>query len=127
MDFVVKTKERAYNLSAGIKWIGSDLLVAIWGGIKPHIGATAVAQPRPSLNNPNVVSATASVICFPGHKEDGLAKATSEILAATLNTKVVVTAGMHWDDISPQGIEAVIKNSEILIGLVLERISANPV
>jgi hypothetical protein len=48
-EFTVKTEEDAYNLSASVRLIGEDVLVAIWGGEKPHIGAVAVAQPRPSL------------------------------------------------------------------------------
>ena len=50
-DFSVKTAEGSYDLEASGQWLGPDLLVAIWGGEKPHIGAVAVAQPRPSLKN----------------------------------------------------------------------------
>lgn len=124
MDFTVKTNEGVYDLEAGVRLIGQDLLVAIWGGEKPHIGAVSVAQPRPSLKYPEVMSATASVICLLGHKEDELAKAASEILAAALNTSVVVTAGIHWDNISKDGIQKVIKNSQILVDLILERIAS---
>jgi len=123
-EFKVKTNEGAYDLEAGVRLIGQDLLVAIWGGEKPHIGAVAVAQPRPSLKDPEVMSATTSVICLLGHKEDELAKAVSEILAATLNTPVVVTAGIHWDNISKGGIQKVIENSKILVDLILERIAS---
>jgi len=123
-EFKVKTNESAYDLEASVRLIGQDLLVAIWGGEKPHIGAVAIAQPRPSLKDPEVMSATASVICLPGHKEDELAKAVSEILAAALNTPVVVTAGIHWDNISKDGIQRVIENSKILVDLILERIAS---
>jgi len=101
-EFKVKTNEGAYDLEASVRLIGKDLLVAIWGGEKPHIGAVAIAQPRPSLRDPAITGATASVFCFLGHKEDEPAKAAAEILAATLNTQVVVTAGMHWDNISEE-------------------------
>ena len=123
-EFNVKTNEGTYDLEASVRLIGQDLLVAIWGGEKPHIGAVAVAQPRPSLKDPEGMSATASVICLPSHKEDGLTKAVSEILAAALNTPVVVTAGIHWDNISKDGIQKVIENSKILVDLILERIAS---
>jgi len=123
MDFVVKTSEGEYELEASVRLIGQDLLVAIWGGEKPHIGAVSAAQPRPSLRDPKVTSATASVICFPAHKEDELAKAVSEILASVLNTRVVVTAGIHWDNISEEGIQKIIRNSEILVGLIMDKIA----
>jgi gallate decarboxylase subunit D len=101
-------------------------LVAVWGGEKPHIGAVAVAQSRPSLRNPEARSATASVICFPAHKEDEMAKAISQVLAAALDTKVVVTAGMHWDNLGEEGIRKVIQNGETLVNLILEALLVPP-
>ena len=119
----VKTQTGSFDLEAAFRWIGEDLLVAIWGGEKPHIGAVAVAQSRPSLKNPKAKSATASVICFTAHKEDELAKAVSEILAASLDTRVVVTAGMHWDNINDTDIAKVVKNSQVLVDMIMEAIS----
>ena len=120
-QFMLETDTGAYDLTASIRIIGSDLLVAIWGGDKPHIGAVAVAQPRPSLKDPAVTSSSASVICLVGHKEDELAKAAAEILAAALKTQVVVTAGIHWDNLSPEAIQRVVRNSEFLVDMILEK------
>jgi hypothetical protein len=120
-EFTVQTEEEAYNLSASVRLIGEDVLVAIWGGEKPHIGAVAVAQPRPSLKDPEVTSSSASVICLVGHKEDELAKAAAEILAAALETQVVVTAGIHWDNLAPEAIQRIVENSEILVDMILQR------
>jgi hypothetical protein len=120
-EFTLQTEEDAYNLSASVRLIGEDVLVAIWGGEKPHIGAVAVAQPRPSLKDPEVTSSSASVICLVGHKEDELAKAAAEILAAALETQVVVTAGIHWDNLAPEAIRQVVENSEILVDMILQR------
>ena len=119
----VKTQTGSFDIEAGIRRIGDDLLVAIWGGKKPHIGAVSAAQSRPSLKDPKAMSATASVICFPAHKEDELAKAVSEVLAAVLDTRVVVTAGIHWDNISEDGIRKVISNSKILVDIILKEVS----
>jgi hypothetical protein len=122
-EFTVQTEEEAYNLSASVRLIGEDVLVAIWGGEKPHIGAVAVAQPRPSLKDPEVTSSSASVICLVGHKEDQLAKAAAEILAAVLKTQVVVTAGIHWDNLAPEAIQHVVRNSEVLVEMILTRLA----
>ena len=121
-EFTLSTQQGSFDLSASVRLIGEDLLVAIWGGEKPHIGAVAMAQPRPSLKNPATTSATASVFCYVGHKEDQLAKAAAEVLAAALNTRVVVTAGIHWDNIKKEEIQRVIANSEILVDAILKRI-----
>ena len=121
-DFSIESNAGAYDLSAYVRLIGGDLLVAIWGGEKPHIGAVSVAQPRPSLKDPDITSATSSVFCLLGHKEDEIAKVSSEILASVLKTNVVVTAGIHWDNIDDQGIKSVIQNSEDLIDKILDRV-----
>ncbi len=44
MEFTIQTNEGEYDLSAQVRLIGADILVAIWGGEKPHIGAVAAAQ-----------------------------------------------------------------------------------
>ena len=120
-EFSVQTEEDNYNLSASVRFIGPDILVAIWGGEKPHIGAVAVGLPRPSLRDPAVISSSASVFCMVGHKEDELAKATAEIMAATLETQVVVTAGIHWDNLSQEAIQQIVQHSEILVDKIMAR------
>ena len=126
MEFTVATNTGAYDIEAGVRWMGRDLLVAIWGGDTPHIGAVAAAQPRPSLKDSAVTSASASVICYVGHKEDDLAKSAAEILAAALDTRVVVAAGIHWDNLSAEGIQSIIRNSRVLIELILKKIAQTP-
>ena len=37
MEFRIKTEAEVYRLEASVQEIGKDLLVAIWGGEKPHI------------------------------------------------------------------------------------------
>jgi hypothetical protein len=66
------------------------------------------------------MSATASVICVVGHKEDDLVKEASEFLAAALKTRVVVTAGIHWDNLDEKGIRAVKQNSQVLVKRIAE-------
>jgi hypothetical protein len=51
---------------------GDDVVVVLGGGERPHIGALAVAIPRPSLADPEQTSSTSSVITLLGHKDDEL-------------------------------------------------------
>lgn len=112
-----------YRLEASVRFVGVDLLVAIYGGEVPHIGAVAVAQPRPSLEPPHEkISASTSVICLLGHKEDELAKAAAEKLAAAVNRAVVVSAGMHWEQLDPAGIKVVESNARQIVDLILEEL-----
>jgi len=120
--FHVRTNRGEYDLEAQVRLVGDDLLVAIYGGEKPHIGAVAMAQPRPSLRDFGLTSATASVFCYVGHKEDDLAKHAAERLAARFNTRVVVTAGIHWDSLSEEGIRKVVENGKVLVDQIVERV-----
>ena len=123
MEFTLTTTEGQYDITAHVSHVGRDLLVAVWGGERPHIGAVSVAQPRPSLRDPAVTSATASTICLVGHKEDDLAKGIALALASACKTCVVVTAGIHWDDLPEEGIRAVVQNSRKIVRLILDRIA----
>ena len=125
MEIRIKTGDNVYSLEAFVKNIGNDLLVSIFGGQRPHIGAVAVALPRPSLKDPKVRSATASVFCYPGHKEDVIAKEAAERLSAALDTNVTVTAGAHWDNIDQSGIRTVLKSNRQLIEMIIKRISGS--
>lgn len=94
-------------IEAEVVPLDRDLLVILRGG-RPHIGAIGVGVPRPGLRNPKAVSASSSVLTFPGHKEDDIAKSMAQRLAAALDKKVVVIAGMHWDDLRDDQIAAVV-------------------
>jgi gallate decarboxylase subunit D len=115
---IFKTQEGNFDLTASVTKVGQDAVVVIFGGERPHIGAVALADPRQSLKNPEKISATASVLCLPGHKEDAIVKSASERLAAVANRPVVVTAGIHWDNLRESDLNQIIKNVEILIKMI---------
>jgi hypothetical protein len=111
--------EGAYALAAEAVRVGRDLVVVIRGGDEPHVGAAAAAFPRPSLDDPAKTSSTASVIAFSGHQEDLLAREAALALAAACGARVVVTAGMHWEEIDAAGIAEVQANCrELVRGLI---------
>ncbi|MFB3813479.1 MAG: proteasome assembly chaperone 4 family protein [Terriglobales bacterium] len=80
--------------------MGNDLCLVITGGTRPHLGAVAVAQVRPSLADAARLSASTSVITLLGHKEDTIARQVAHTLAARLNKNVVVCCGIHVDNIT---------------------------
>ena len=89
-----------FKIRANAMLLGKDLIVSIWGGTRPHIGAVAMAVPRPSLRDPDVTSSTSSVLTRMGHKEDEIVKRVSERLSSELGMVVVVSrarvaAGCH--------------------------------
>jgi len=119
-NIAVRTMEPDYVVEAKAVRIGPDILVYVWGGERPHIGAVAAAQPRPSLADPNKTSATASVLSYIGHKEDGIAKEMAEAISSRFKTNVVVTAGIHWDDLPSDGIQIIIDRCREITGKVLD-------
>ncbi|MDF2699804.1 MAG: hypothetical protein K0Q49_1360 [Haloplasmataceae bacterium] len=87
--------------------IGDDLCINIFGGDTPHIGCITLSVPRPSLSNANMTSATTSVLNLTGHKDDEAARYVSHTLAAKLNKNVVVTCGIHVDQITVDEIKMI--------------------
>lgn len=122
----LSTRAPEFNLTARWQKAGPDLLVLVTGGDAPHIGAVAAATPRPSLADPGRQSATASVLCFLGHKEDDLAKGLAELLASRMGVRVVVAAGAHWDGLAAAQIEMVRHNAARLGELLLKALRPGP-
>ncbi|HLO65879.1 MAG TPA: hypothetical protein VK188_02600 [Holophaga sp.] len=82
--------------------MGRDLSLSLAGGDREHIGAVALAQPRPSLSDPARTSSSVSVLTLLGHKEDELARAIAGGLAAALGVSVCVACGIHLDGLTPE-------------------------
>lgn len=106
-------------MSARILPLGADMLVVLTGG-RAHIGAVAIAQPRPSISDARMISSTSSVFTRVGHKEDIVAKAMSEELSRALNRVVAVVAGLHWDGMKAAEIGLVVE----MCGRITKRIIA---
>lgn len=120
--FSVEAKRGRFHIHAAIQEVGKDLLVALWGGTRPHIGAVGMAVPRPSLSDPKKWSATSSVHTFVGHKEDMIVKRVSEILAGRLRKSVVVTAGLHWETMTSREIKGVQQLCLRMTGRILKEL-----
>jgi len=124
INFATFSEKRGkFEVFARVDLMGSDVLVTVWGGTA-HVGAVAMAVPRPSLRDPEERSATASVFTFSGHKEDAVVKAFSEELSGRLGRHVVVAAGIHWDCLEPGEISQITEACEALkkrISLELEK------
>ena len=88
--------------------IGDDLLVTITGG-KGHIGAAALGTNAGGL-------ASSSVITTPGHRDDRVAKDAAEKLAKALKKNVVVVSGIHFDNITKEEIDEVLRLCKEMVG-----------
>lgn len=86
---------------------GSGIVVQLLGGNRPHIGATVITHPRPSLANDRTLSCNSIIIPEMGHKEDELAKPLAEKISKAMNCTVVLVAGIHIDNASLEDIQYV--------------------
>ncbi|MGC1401970.1 MAG: hypothetical protein WA974_03485 [Thermodesulfobacteriota bacterium] len=120
--FSTSIKEGRFLLQARVILVGDDLLVSIWGGTHPHIGAVALALPRPSLKDRKKTSATSSVLTVLGHKEDQTVKAVSETLSAIFKRNTVVTAGIHWDNLKAEEIKVIVRMTDKLSQKIIDRV-----
>jgi hypothetical protein len=101
-------------LEARVETVGEDVVVAVGGGERPHIGCVVLAQPYPTKGGDTEWSASCSVLTIPPHKEEPIARGIAEKLAATLGRVAVVTAGVHDDNIDAEGIATYLRLAEEL-------------
>ena len=102
--------------------LNGSMIFCVMGLQHPHVGAVALGMPRPSLKNPNKLSATSSVLTVIGHKEDELVKAFSLRTARKLGLTTLVVAGLHIDKASRQDIKSLEKNAHIALEKLLKSI-----
>jgi len=107
-------------LEARIEIVGDDLVVAIGGGERPHVGCVVLAQPHPAKGRDAGWSASSSVLTIPPHKEEPIARGVAEKLAASLGRVTVVTAGVHDDNIDANGIATYLRLAEELAEKLVE-------
>ena len=104
---LLEARRGRLSLHLGAILMGQDLAVTLSGGDRPHIGAVALSQARPSLKGDGSLGATTSVLALLGHKEDDLARALAARLAATLGASVCVACGIHLEGILPDELTLV--------------------
>ena len=105
---------------------GADLVVAVGGGERPHVGCVVVAQSHLSTREPDRIRVSSSVIAIPPHREEALARPLGEALARALGGVVTVTAGVHDDDLSPAGVAAYLELGTRLGERLLRRLRQAP-
>jgi hypothetical protein len=109
---LIRSGEGKHQVALHVVRLGEDLCLCFGGGEQPHIGAVALATPRESLRGTGERSASASVLCVTGHKDDELARALALRAASRLGRMVVVTVGLHVEAAGPEDIALLRGNCE---------------
>jgi hypothetical protein len=123
VSHIISEKQDGFEIVAMVYELSDDCLVILYGGTRPHIGAIGMAQARPSLKDPRENAATSSVFTYTGHKEDMVAKMLSEEITRRLGRNTVVVAGIHWDDLSAEGIEKIRTICRVITEKIVEKLS----
>lgn len=124
MEWIVKIKKKVagsyIEVCAGR--IGSDILLCLEGGVKPHIGCVVQAVPRLSLTGDRSGSATASVLNLTGHKDEFLCRKLAEKVSGRLGVVTVCTGGFHIDGIKKEQIKTLIEAMDEIADEIIEEI-----
>ncbi len=102
---------------------GNGLNGLLTGGGKPHVGGVVLALPRPSLSGKGW-SSDVYITPVPGHKDVDVAQTVADTLARERRCPVVVTAGIHSDDLSPEELSQIISHCATLTQAALASFKA---
>ena len=86
------------KITAQILCFDEGIHVSIYGGERPHIGAVTIGDQ----------TGAARTTQFPGHKEAAVSEQWCGALLQRGFSPVVVEAGIHYDNLSKDGIQAVL-------------------
>lgn len=111
------------SLTAWVREVGADVVVAVGGGDLPHVGCVVLAVPNPGRGKTGF-SPTSSVLTIPPHKEEPIARRVAEAVCGRLGRVTVVTAGVHENGIDLEGIEVYLRLGEELAEAVVAHLSA---
>lgn len=97
---------------------GNGLQGLLTGGEKPHVGGVVLALPRPSFSGLGW-SSDVYVTPVPGHKDVDVARTLAETLAREIRSPVVITSGIHSDNLIPSELSKIINNCKKLTQIAL--------
>lgn len=88
--------------------------VSVSGGQLPHVGAVTVVQ----------AEGECKTVQYPGHKDAAVSERWAQALAAAGYRPIMVEAGIHYDNLSREGIQAVLNLSEEMLAEALHRLQS---
>ena len=124
MEWIVRECMEAAGCSLEVSaaFVGEDILVCLQGGERPHLGCVVQTEPRESLTGDGSVSATSSVLNYPGHKDEVVCRYVAEKISRELNRRVVCTGGFHKDGINADEIREVQMAVEVVTEKLVGRL-----
>jgi hypothetical protein len=116
--FEMAVEGSPYKLEAVCVACGADLIVVVGGGERYHCGAVGLTITIPSIKEADKLTQSTYQIPVPGHKEEALAREGSLKLACRLGRNVILSAGIHEDNLSKEGIQRYTEAFYALVDLI---------
>ena len=101
--------ENDFILTANLRVIGTDVVISIEGGTHPHVGAVTMLTASKKLTTHTFPSHDGR-----RHKDGALGENVAHILQDVLQGSATITAGVHFDGISWEGIQVCLELSKKL-------------
>jgi hypothetical protein len=103
-QFEIELEDFDSQIEAVCVECGLDLIVVVGGGTRYHCGTVALTISMPSIKDPKKLTNSTYQVPVPGHKEEALAREGSLILSRSLARNVVMSVGIHVDNIAKDRI-----------------------
>lgn len=112
----VKRQFLGYEIVAQAELVGDDWHLRISGGDTPHIGALSLAW----LEEDNIIVKS---LVRPSHKDHIVGEVFAKVLAESTKCTVAVEAGIHFEQLSKDEIEEVVRITHEMLSELLNKIS----
>lgn len=112
-QFELRCSYSGRNIIAQVLQLPQGVHISLYGGDLPHIGAVGIVDQEGHCN----------VTQFSGHKEGVICKKWTSALSDAGFRPAVVEAGIHYDRLDKNSIEAVIDITNKLLNEVLARMT----
>lgn len=112
---IVKRQFRGYEVIAQAELVGDDWHLRISGGDTPHIGTLSFAW----LEEDNTI---VNSLIRPKHKDHIVGEVFAKGIAEATKRATAVEAGIHFDQLSKEEIEAVVRLTHEMLSELLEKI-----
>lgn len=109
---VCERQFRGKSITAELTVTNCGMQVGLFGGDKPHIGAVGIVNPAGKI----------MVTQFEEHREGVLCQQWCEALAKAGRIPAVMTAGVHYDNVSKEEIVQIVRLCNELLKDMLDNL-----
>ena len=109
---VCERQFRGKSITAELAVTNCGMQVGLFGGDKPHIGAVGILDP----------AGKTTVIQFEEHREGVLCQQWCEALAKAGRIPAVMSAGVHYDNVSKEEIVQIVRLCDELLKDMLDNL-----